>query len=78
MEEVSISAASSIGFIEVARIAVDGIYHVTFVVSDEGGVLQSNEVKELLEPQLSGSCCDANVLSAVRIVLSMPYKYHSS
>ena len=41
---MSASAALSISFIEVAGITVDGVYHVTFVVCDDGRVMGSDVV----------------------------------
>lgn len=39
------SMAVSISFIEAASIAVDGVYHGTFVMCDDGRVLGASEVQ---------------------------------
>ena len=46
---VTSCAAAGIGFVEVAGIAVDGVYHVALAICDEGSILGSNIVQKLIQ-----------------------------
>ena len=50
------SMAVGIGFVEVASITMDGIYHVAFAIYDEGWVLGSYVVQELFQLCHGGYC----------------------
>lgn len=41
---MSAGLASSFGFVDIASITVDEIYHVTFLVGDNSRILGSNEI----------------------------------
>ena len=46
---VSSSTAAGIGFVEVASITMDGIYHVAYAICNDGWVLGSYVVQELFQ-----------------------------
>ena len=43
------SVAAGIGFVKVPSITMDGVYHVAFVICDDGWVLGSYVVQELFQ-----------------------------
>ena len=48
-EKVSSCMAAGIAFVEVAGVAVYGVYHVAFAICYDGRILGSNVVQELLQ-----------------------------
>ena len=45
----SSSTAAGIGFVEVSGVAVYGVNHVAFAICDDGRILGSDVVQELLQ-----------------------------
>jgi hypothetical protein len=74
--------AAGIGFVEVSGVAVYGVNHVAFAICDDGRLLGSNIVQELLQSRhcvhRGCICCDSSVLRAVRMELSTPHPYQRS
>ena len=50
--------AAGIGFVEVASVAVYGVYHVAFAICYDGQILGSDVVQELLQ---SHHCVDCGL-----------------
>ena len=55
---VSSCPAAGIGFVEVAGVAVYGVYHVAFAICYDGRILGSNVVQELFQ---SCHCVDCGL-----------------